>query len=147
MRLTQRALDVELDLLAVRLADVEEELLLGGEELPVEEVLELPAVHGEQLRPLGEPELLGDRFGLYRRHSYHPSHAFPGLWPCVEAGKIARNAGKFKGPNHFPASAASDFSTCSPARVTSQPSPSSASSASPYASSLAGPMPGTCRSP
>ena len=43
-RLAQRALDLELDLLAVRLADVEQELLLGGEELPVEEVLELPPV-------------------------------------------------------------------------------------------------------
>ena len=145
--LTQRALDLVLDLLAVRLADLEEKLLFGREELPVEEVLELPAVHRQQLRPLGEPELLCDRFGLYRRHSYHPSRAFPGHWPRVEAGKIARNAGKFKAPNHFPASAASDFSTCPPARVTSQPSPKSASKAAPYASSLAGPMPGTCRRP
>ena len=76
-RLTERALDLELDLLAVRLADVEEKLLFGREEFPVQEVLELPAVHREQLRPLGEPELLCDRFGLYRRHSYHPSTPSP----------------------------------------------------------------------
>jgi hypothetical protein len=35
-----RAFDVELDLLAVRLPDMEEELVFGREELPVEEVLQ-----------------------------------------------------------------------------------------------------------
>jgi hypothetical protein len=53
------------------------------------------------------------------------------------------------GPTDFEVvgGAASDFSPCPPARVTSQPSPRSASNAAPYASSLAGPIPGTCRSP
>ena len=63
-RLARRALDIELDLLTVRLADVEQDLLLGGEELPVEKVVELPAVHREQLGAGPEPQLLGDRIGL-----------------------------------------------------------------------------------
>ena len=46
MRLLERALDVELDLLAVGLAHVEDERFLGGQELPVEEVLELAPVDG-----------------------------------------------------------------------------------------------------
>ena len=35
----------------------EQELLLGGEELPVEEILQLPAVDGNELGTGGEPKL------------------------------------------------------------------------------------------
>jgi len=58
--LVQRSLDIELDLLAVRLTHVQQEPLLGGEELPVEEVLQLSAVHRDELRARSEAELLGD---------------------------------------------------------------------------------------
>ena len=65
-RLAQRPLDVELDLLAVGLADVQQERLLRGEELPVEEVLELAPVDREELGAHLQAELLGDRRRLHR---------------------------------------------------------------------------------
>ena len=63
-RLAQGSLDVELDLLAVGLAHVQEELLLGGEELPVEEVFQLPSIDREELRAFLETQLGGDRIGM-----------------------------------------------------------------------------------
>ena len=70
-RLAQRALDLELDLLAAGLAHVQEELLLRRQELPVEEVLQLAPVDREQLGAHGEPQLLGDRLRLHPRHANH----------------------------------------------------------------------------
>ena len=64
-------LDLELDLLAVRLADVQQELLVGGEELPVEEVVELATVDGQELGPRFQPQFLPDRSGLHRLNSNH----------------------------------------------------------------------------
>ena len=101
-RLAERALDLELDLLAVRLADVQQELLFGGEELPVEEVLELPAVHREQLRAHGEARAPPRSIRAVPPSLVSSVPSFPGHWPCIEPGKIARNAGKFKALKPLP---------------------------------------------
>ncbi len=70
-RLAERALDVELDLFAAGTAHVQQEVLFGREEFPVQEVLELLPVDREQLGPGLQPELFADRFRLYRRHLDH----------------------------------------------------------------------------
>ena len=70
-RLVQRPLDVELDLLAVGLADVEQKLLVGGEELPVQEILQLAAVDAHQLGAGSKTELCGDGIRLDGRHLDH----------------------------------------------------------------------------
>ena len=72
-RLAQRPLDLELDLLPAGLAHVQQELLLGGQELPVEKVLQLPAVHREELGAFLEPQLGCDRIGMYCGYSNHPA--------------------------------------------------------------------------
>lgn len=64
----------------VRPPDVEEELLVSRMVLPVQEVLELVAVHAHQLRPGHEPELISNRALRHRRHTNHkraPSRISP----------------------------------------------------------------------
>jgi hypothetical protein len=53
-------LDVELDLFSVGLADVEEKLVFGGEELPIEEVFELATVHRNKRGPGDEAQFFGN---------------------------------------------------------------------------------------
>jgi hypothetical protein len=52
---------------------VEEELLLGGEELPVEEILQLAPVHREQLGARAQAHFIGDRLWF---DSGDPNHLF-----------------------------------------------------------------------
>ena len=82
-RLPQGTLDVELDLLAIGLTHVKQELFLGGEELPVEEILQLAAIDREKLRTFLEPQLGRDRIGMYRSYSDHPA-------PVEELGRHTR---------------------------------------------------------
>src|SRR5207247_2513905 len=58
-----RALDVELDLFAGGRAHPQQEGLVGGEELPVEEVHEFPAIDGKELVTSRETELRAERLG------------------------------------------------------------------------------------
>ena len=48
-RFAQRPFDLEFDLFAVGLPYVKYEIFLGGEKLPVEKVLQDPAIHRQQL--------------------------------------------------------------------------------------------------
>ena len=75
-RLTQGTLDVEFDFLAVRLPHVQQHLLLRGEELPIEKILELAPVDRKQLGAFPEAKLVGNRIRLY---CGDPDHAFPFL--------------------------------------------------------------------
>ena len=59
-RLAFGALDLVDDRLAVGQAGLDDQLVVGGEEFPVEEVGELAAVDRQQLRPGRDPQLLGD---------------------------------------------------------------------------------------
>ena len=54
------ALDVVLDELSIGESRRDEELLLSGEEFPIEEISELAAVDGEELGPGNDAQLLGD---------------------------------------------------------------------------------------
>src|SRR6266853_2210396 len=65
------ALDVVLDGLPRRQARLQEEAVLRREELPVEEVLERPAIDGQQLGSRRELQLAGDGVGRYRLHTNH----------------------------------------------------------------------------
>ena len=65
------ALEVEFDLLAIRLADVEQEFLLGGEELPVEKIVEGTPIDGDELGPREETELISHRPGMDGGHADH----------------------------------------------------------------------------
>ena len=65
------ALQVEFDLLSVRLADVEQEFLLGGEEFPVEKVVEGAPIDGDELGPREETELISHRPGMDGGHADH----------------------------------------------------------------------------
>ena len=85
----QRTLDLELDLLAVRLPDVEHELFVGGEEFPVEKVLDLPAVDRDDLGAGFEPQLLGDRVRVDGGDLDH------------RGGNLAAQAPKSKSTNYF----------------------------------------------
>src|SRR5262249_23112871 len=69
--LGKRSFNVKMDFLAARLANGEAELLLGGEELPVEEVFELAAVDGEELGARQESDLVGDGAGADGGHLDH----------------------------------------------------------------------------
>ncbi len=77
--LSQRPLDLELDLLATRLTNMKRERLLGGKELPVEKVLQVAAVHRDKLGAGLEPQLRRNRIGLYCGYSDHPA---PGRGRC-----------------------------------------------------------------
>ena len=59
-RLSLGTLDLVDDLLSVRQARLDDELVLGGEELPVEEVRERAAVHRQELRPGDDAHLVAD---------------------------------------------------------------------------------------
>ena len=77
------------------LPHVQQELLLGGEELPVEEVLELPPVDRDELGARLEAELVGDRFRLYSGDLDHGHQS-------RRAAKDRRSGpGKFKTCGHF----------------------------------------------
>src|SRR5881409_1231915 len=65
------ALDVVLDRLPRRQARRQEEAVVRREELPVEEVLERPAIDGQQLGSRREPQLAADGVGCYRLHANH----------------------------------------------------------------------------
>ena len=51
-----KGFDVVLDLFAVGVAHVQQELVLGGEELPVDEILDRPPADGDDLRAGAEAE-------------------------------------------------------------------------------------------
>jgi hypothetical protein len=52
---------------------MQDKLLLGGEKLPVEKVLQLSPVYREQLCARFEAELRGNRVGVYSGDSNHPA--------------------------------------------------------------------------
>src|SRR5437660_2943729 len=54
-----------------RQARRQEEAVVRREELPVEEVLERPAIDGQQLGSRREPQLAADGVGRYRLHANH----------------------------------------------------------------------------
>ena len=66
-----RAFDVILDLLPRWQAGPQDELLVRGQELPIEKVLETPAVDLEQLGSWDEVEGGAQRL---RRHRLHANH-------------------------------------------------------------------------
>ena len=71
MRVPQRQvfgpLDVELDLFPARRADIEQEGVIGGQVLPVQEVHQLPSVDGQELVTGTEPEFGPKGARFYRR--------------------------------------------------------------------------------
>ena len=66
-----RALDVVRDLLPRRHSGGEHEVVIRREKLPVEEVLQRPAVDGQELRSRGEPELGAKGVGRHRLDANH----------------------------------------------------------------------------
>ena len=70
-RHTLGALDVVLDFLPSRRLHVQHEVVIGGEELPIQEVLERAAVDRKQLRSSGQPYCGAQ--GV-RRHRLHANH-------------------------------------------------------------------------
>ena len=69
-------LDVELDFLARGHAGVQQKAVVGGQELPVQEVFELPAVDGQEIGAGDEPEFRPERL---RCHRLHTNQAAPTL--------------------------------------------------------------------
>jgi hypothetical protein len=57
---------------------VEHELILGREEFPIEEVLQLAAVDGQEFGARQEPKLRGDRSGLDCGDFDHEKPSTPG---------------------------------------------------------------------
>ncbi len=103
-RLIERPLDLELDLLAIGLAHVEDELFFSGEELPVEKVLQLPAIHGEELGAGCQAQLRSDRLRLDGDDLDH------------RGGNLAPCPAKSKSPNYFHQRASSRVSAAASAR-------------------------------
>ena len=56
--------DVVLDLFAIRVPDVQQERLVSGEELPVDEILDLPPADGEDLRAGAKAEFGPEGVGM-----------------------------------------------------------------------------------
>src|SRR5258705_4160286 len=75
-RLSLRALELVDDLLSVRQPSFDDQLVLGGEKLPVEKVREGAAIHRQELRPGDDTHLVAD---ATRQNSTDANHESPGL--------------------------------------------------------------------